>query len=77
MAIRGGGGHLYRKILVTYVLKKHREIGREHRENAGNLILTRTWPPCYKREAVSLCYISYFLCSIGTDCLVYNVVSYV
>ena len=26
--------------------KEHREVGREHRENTGNLILTRTWPPC-------------------------------
>ena len=44
MAVRGGGGHLQKIILVTYLLK-HREIGHEHRENTGNLILTRMWPP--------------------------------
>ena len=33
-------------ILVTYVLKKHREISCECRENTGNLIFTRTWLPC-------------------------------
>ena len=31
-------------ILVTYVLKKHRQISLERRENTGNLILIRTWP---------------------------------
>ena len=36
-----------KKIPVTYVLKKHRAIGLEHRENTGNLILTRMWPPCF------------------------------
>ena len=46
MTVRGGGGHLYKKkILITYVLKKHRKIGHEHKENTGNLILTRTWSP--------------------------------
>ena len=26
--------------------EKNREIGCKHRENTGNLILTRMWPPC-------------------------------
>ena len=44
MTIRGGGGHLYKKYFKAQI-EKHREIGHEHRENTGNLILTRTWPP--------------------------------
>ena len=32
-------------IIVSYVLKKNREISRKCRENTGNLILTRTWTP--------------------------------
>ena len=40
MAVMGGRGN------TCYLrAEKHREIGREHRENSGNLILTRTWPP--------------------------------
>ena len=38
MAVRGGGGHLQKIILVTHVLKKHREISHECRENTGNSI---------------------------------------
>ena len=34
MAVRGGGGQLYEKyLLLTYL--RHREIGREHKENTG------------------------------------------
>ena len=49
MAVRGGGGHFYKKKKkkkTCYLhAEKDKEIGREHRENMGNLILTRTWPP--------------------------------
>ena len=37
MAVRGGAGHL--KNNTCYLCtEKHREIGRENRENTGNLI---------------------------------------
>ena len=39
MAVRGGGGHLYKNTFYLHT-EKHRKIGREHRENTGNLILT-------------------------------------
>ena len=54
MAVRGGGGSFIKIILVTCVLKKCREIDREHREKAGNLILTRMWPPFISAETKHL-----------------------
>ena len=46
MAVRDGGRILEKKKQMCYLCSaKHREIGHEHRENIGNLILAQTWPP--------------------------------
>ena len=38
---------IYKKNTCYLRTEEHREIGCEFRENTGNLILTRTRPPCF------------------------------
>ena len=45
IVVKGDGDHLYKNTCYLHT-DKHREICHEHRENTGNLILPRTWPPC-------------------------------
>ena len=41
---KGWWGKFMKKNTCYLCTEKHREIGREHGEKTGNLILTRMWP---------------------------------